>query len=79
MKTQDPPRAKGNLSKKPNTVGITFPDFKLYFRGITRKIAWYWHKNRQEDQWITTEEPDTNLHIYSQLIFNKEPQKHNGK
>jgi hypothetical protein len=39
------------------------------------KIALYWHKNRQEDQWIRIEDPDINPHIYSQLVFDKGAQK----
>jgi hypothetical protein len=63
--------AKASLSKVFNDRGITISNFKLYYRTITIKTALYWHKNRQEDQWIRIEDPDINLCIYSQPIFGK--------
>ena len=37
-------------SKKKQTVGIALPDFKIQYKSIVTKIAWYWYKNRQTDQ-----------------------------
>jgi hypothetical protein len=41
--------AKAIMSKKSNAGGITMLNFKLCYRAIAIKTAWYLHKNKYED------------------------------
>ena len=67
------------LRKKNGTGGINLLYFRLYYKAAVIKTIWFWHKDRNTDQWNKIESPEINQAPIGTLALTKQAKIYNGE
>ena len=68
-KHKRPQIAKAVWRKKNGAGRINFPDFRLHHKATVIQTVWYWHTDRNIEQWKKNRKPrDRSTHIWTPYL-----------